>query len=151
MSNGFDPVAFAAGIGAGQEAANRANSAAQNAEHAAELARIQADASKNIAAGAQDTALALAVAVKKGQTEISQKWIPYGVRMNASIFAGRARTNDLIAALKASDPTNADRIIADAEKHLHEEYARLTKPGSEELRKIHEETLREAEEGRLDR
>lgn len=146
MSNngGFDPVSFSAGIGMGQEATNRANSAAQNAEHAAAMARIEAT-------GAQDSALALAVAARARQVEIEQKWIPYGVQMQASIFARRVQKEELIAALKAADPTNADRIVQETEQHVHAEYARLTEPGSEALRKINEEVHRKAEEGRLDR
>lgn len=141
---GFDPVAFSAGVGAGEEATNRANSAAQNAEQAAAMARIDAT-------GAQDTAMLLAVALKNERQAVAQKWIPYGVRMNASIFANKTQKEDLIAALKASDPTNADRIVQASEKHADEVYAQITQPGSEALKMINEQTLREAEEGRLDK
>jgi|GEM_PF-2898805 len=155
---GFDPVSFSAGIGAGQEATNRANSAAQNAEHdaamariQAESARIQADSARSSANTSQDVAMIAMMGVQAKQNEINKKWIPYGVRMQASIFANRTQKEDLIAALKATDPTNADRIVAESEKRADAEYARLTAPGSEALKMINETVQRKAEEGRLDR
>jgi len=147
---GFDPVAFSAGIGAGEEATNRANSAAQNAEHAAAMARIQEGAARDSAKSSQDVAMIAMMGVQAKQAEINNKWIPYANKLQASIFARRTEKEDLIAALKASDPTNADRIVAEAEQHANAEFARI-KTDPEALRKIHEKTLIGAEESRIDK
>lgn len=146
----FDPVSFSAGIGAGQEATNRANNAAQNAEHAAAMARIQADSARSSANTSQDVAMIAMMGVQAKQAEINQKWIPYANKLQVSIIARRAEKEDLIAALKAADPTNADRIIEKANQHAVSEFERI-KADPEALKKIQEETLRKAEEGRLDR
>ena len=128
----FDPVSHAAGIGAGQEAGQRA-------AHAAELATMDAEID---AIKARKKAEAL-------QNEIYNKWIPYGVRLRASLMARRVEKDELIAALKAGDPTNADRVVQEAAQRVPEEYARLTVSNSKELREVNDIVKAEAEAGRL--
>ena len=149
----FDPVSHAAGIGAGQEAGQRA-------AHDAELATMQAKRATSAAEiseeGAHDRSMVLAIGLgnerKKTaelQNEIQNKWIPYGVRLKASIMANRVEREDLIAALKAGDPTNADRIVQAADEHAVQEYDRLGIPNSKELREVNDIVKAEAEAGRL--
>jgi len=139
--SGFDPASFGAGFGAGQEAANRAASAAK-----ADVERAQKQVEKS-----GEIALAGVIAAVELKNEINNKWIPYANRLKASIFANRVQKEDLIAALKNADPTNVDRIVQESEKHADDEYDRITKPGSEEAKKIIEIVRKEAEEGRLDK
>jgi len=149
----FDPVSHAAGIGAGQEAGQRA-------AHAAELATMQAKRATSAAEiseeGAHDRSMVLAIGLgnerKKTaelQNEIYNKWIPYGVRLQAGLMARRVQREDLIAALKAGDPTNADRIVQAADEHAVQEYDRLTISNSKELREVNDIVKAEAEAGRL--
>jgi len=149
----FDPVSHAAGIGAGQEAGQRA-------AHDAELATMQAKRATSAAEiseeGAHDRSMVLAIGLgnerKKTaelQNEIQNKWIPYGVRLKASIMANRVEREDLIAALKAGDPTNVERIVQEADKLSDVEYDRLTVSNSKELREVNDIVKAEAEAGRL--
>lgn len=101
-------------------------------------------------AEAQDDILRERSRAEALKNDVHQKWIPYANRLQASIFAGRTQKDDLIAALKAADPTNADRIVEEAKQHALAEYDRM-KADPEALKMINEQTLREAEEGRLDR
>ena len=145
----FDPVSHAAGIGAGEEAASRLRGAVQGAEHNAAMSRIEAE-------GAQKNMMAVAMALKlernktaELQNEIYNKWIPYGVRLRASLMAGRVEKNHLIAALKESDPTNVERIAQEAVKLSGVEYARLGTSNSAALREVNDIVKAEAEAGRL--
>jgi len=149
----FDPVSHAAGIGAGQEAGQRA-------AHDAELATMQAKRATSAAEiseeGAHDRSMVLAIGLgnerKKTaelQNEIYNKWIPYGVRLRASLMAGRVEKNHLIAALKESDPTNVERIAQEAVKLSGVEYARLGTSNSAALREVNDIVKAEAEAGRL--
>jgi len=147
----FDPVSHAAGIGAGEEAASRLRGAVQGAEHNAAMSRIEAE-------GAQKNMMAVAMALKlernktaELQNEIYNKWIPYGVQLKSSLMARRVQREDLIAALKAGDPTNADRIVQAADEHAVQEYDRLGIPNSKELREVNDIVKAEAEAGRLDK
>jgi len=153
MKMAFDPVSHAAGIGAGQEAGQRA-------AHDAELATMQAKRATSAAEiseeGAHDRSMVLAIGLgnerKKTaelQNEIQNKWIPYGVRLKASIMANRVEREDLIAALKAGDPTNVERIVQEADKLSDVEYDRLTVSNSKELREVNDIVKAEAEAGRL--
>ena len=83
------------------------------------------------------------------QNEIQNKWIPYVVRLKASIMANRVEREDLIAALKAGDPTNVERIVQEADKLSDVEYDRLTVSNSKELREVNDIVKAEAEAGRL--
>ena len=121
----FDPASFGGGYGAGQGAGQRA---AYDADIDAIKARKKAEALQN---------------------EIHNKWIPYGVRLRASLMARRVEKDELIAALKAGDPTNADRVVQEAAQRVPEEYARLTASSSKELREVNDIVKAEAEAGRL--
>jgi len=156
----FDPISHAAGIGAGQEAGQRAAHAAElaelNAKGDADIARIHANGAQQSAAASQQTAMIAMVALKlekdktaELQNEIYNKWIPYGVRLQAGLMARRVQREDLIAALKAGDPTNADRIVQEADEHAVKEYDRLTVSNSKELREVNDIVKAEAEAGRL--
>ena len=83
------------------------------------------------------------------QNEIHNKWIPYGVRLRASLMARRVEKDELIAALKAADSVNADRVVQEAAQRVPEEYARLTVSNSKELREVNDIVKAEAEAGRL--
>jgi len=83
------------------------------------------------------------------QNEVYNKWIPYGVALRASLMARRVQKDDLIAALKAGDPTNADRIVQASEERTQAEYDRLTASNSKELREVNDIVKAEAEAGRL--
>jgi len=144
----FDPISHAAGIGAGQEVASRLRGAAQDAEHNAAMSDIKAK-------GAQDNVMALAVALKKErdekaalENEIQNKWIPYGVQLRASIMATRVEKADLIDALKAGDPTHAERIAQEAMHHRDGEYDRIVND-PKTVGEVREVVLKEAEAGRL--
>ncbi len=144
----FDPISHAAGIGAGQEAASRLRGAAQDAEHNAAMSDIKAK-------GAQNNVMALAVALKKErdenaalQNEIHNKWIPYGVRLRASIMARQVEKEDLIDALKAGDPSNAERIAQEALQHRKGDYDRIVND-PKAVGEVREVVLKEAEAGRL--
>ena len=156
----FDPVSHAAGIGAGQEAGQRAAHAAElaelNAKGDADIARIHANGAQQSAAASQQTAMIAMVALKlekdktaELQNEIHNKWIPYGVRLRASLMARRVEKDELIAALKAADSVNADRVVQEAAQRVPEEYARLTVSNSKELREVNDIVKAEAEAGRL--
>ena len=142
----FDPASFGGGYGAGQGAGQRAAHAAQN----------EASAAKIEAAGAMGGLMKVAEALGNErranaelQNEIHNKWIPYGVALRASLMARRVQKDDLIAALKAGDPTNADRIVQAADEHAVQEYDRLTVSNSKELREVNDIVKAEAEAGRL--
>jgi len=156
----FDPISHAAGIGAGQEAGQRAAHAAElaalNAKGDADIARIHANGAQQSAAASQQTAMIAMVALKlekdktaELQNEIHNKWIPYGVRLRASLMARRVEKDELIAALKAADSVNADRVVQEAAQRVPEEYARLTVSNSKELREVNDIVKAEAEAGRL--
>jgi len=156
----FDPVSHAAGIGAGQEAGQRAAHAAElaalNAKGDADIARIHANGAQQSAAASQQTTMIAVVALKlekdktaELQNEVYNKWIPYGVALRASLMARRVQKDDLIAALKAGDPTNADRIVQASEERTQAEYDRLTASNSKELREVNDIVKAEAEAGRL--
>jgi len=130
----FDPASFGGGYGAGQGAGQRAADAAELATMDAEIDALKA---RNKA--------------KVLQNEIHNKWIPYGVRLQAGLMARRVQREDLIAALKAGDPTNADRIVQAADEHAVQEYDRLTVSNSKELREVNDIVKAEAEAGRLDK
>ncbi|GAB5604154.1 hypothetical protein [Sideroxyarcus sp. TK5] len=148
----FDPISHAAGIGAGQEAGQRR-------AHAAELEALEAMEAKNIAERSAeeyaDTALILAVALNQErnnnaalQDEIKNKWIRYGVRLRASIMARQVEKEYLIAALKASDPSNAERMAQEAEQHSTTEYNRIAND-PKSVGEVREVVLKEAGAGRL--
>ncbi len=155
----FDPISHAAGIGAGQEAGQRRAHAseleAMRAKNDAEAAQSDAALARINANSAHESSMAAMIMLKMErdknaalQNEIQNKWIPYGVRLKASIMAIRVERADLIEALKAGDPANADRIAQEAVQHRDGEYDRIAND-PKAVGEVREVVLKEAEAGRL--
>jgi hypothetical protein len=126
---GFDPISHAAGIGTGQQQGRI------EGEIAADNARTRARIAESDAEGARNNATALAMAFAKQRNEIAYRWIPYSVRLKASIMANRIERQTLIDELRRLDPDNAENIIRQADKNSDIEYDRIAK-SPDELEKI---------------
>lgn len=135
----FDPISHAAGIGAGQEMANSKAGVA--------LAR-ERQRSLETSGQAAIAIVAMGERIESLENEIKNKWIPYGVRLRASIMARQVEKADLIDALKAGDPSNAERIAQEADQHRVGEYDRIAND-PKAVGEVREVVLKEAEAGRL--
>lgn len=135
----FDSISHAAGVGAGQEMANGSAGVALARERQRSLETSGQAAIAIVAMGERIEAL---------ESEIHNKWIPYGVRLRASIMARQVEKEDLIEALKTGDPSNADRIAQEALQHRKGEYDRIVNDPKAVV-EVREVVLKEAEAGRL--
>jgi len=147
MSN-IDPVSIAAGIGAGQEMGRR------EGEMAADAARTRAEIAEIHAGGAREAALMVTAALQKErrekavlENEIHNRWIPYGVRLKASIIANKIERQTLIDELRRLDPANVDVIAARAAQNADVEYDRQAQGA--ELAEVNRLVREESEAGRL--
>ena len=120
---GFDPVSFSAGIGAGQESANRANADKAVAEkalrdetaHSLDLGNKQLDLGVSVVNFLNRTKV-LDAENKALKVEVSQRWIPYAVTLRASLVARKVEREALVDALKQLDPANAEAIVKKADE-----------------------------------
>jgi len=58
--------------------------------------------------------------VEKLDGKISNYWIPYAVKKNARLFAGKVDKEKFIATIRRLNPDNAEYLIQEAEKRLNE-------------------------------
>ena len=147
----FDPISHAAGIGAGQVQGRI------EGDIAADKARTRAKIAENDADSARDTSIVIATVLGKERKEkaalandVANRWIPYGVRMKASIIANRVERQTLIDELKRLDPVNAENIIRQADQNSDIEYTRIAKSPAE-LAEIKRMVQEESEAERLDK
>jgi len=155
MGNNLDPVSIAAGIGAGQEIGRReAGIATDAARTRADIAEIHARSAGEQArvAGANAVAVGIALVQERNrnealENEIHNRWIPYGIRLKASIIARKVEREILIEELKKANPANADAIIQHADQARLAEYDHQTKGA--ELAEVNRLVREESEAGRL--
>jgi len=57
--------------------------------------------------------------VEKLDGKISNYWIPYAVKKNASLSTRKVDKEDLIATIRRLNPDNAEYLIQEAEKRLN--------------------------------
>ena len=130
---GFDAVSFSAGIGAGQESANRGKEALQHeqARHQGELLakdtllRDEQKHSGDIVGASAGIAMAAVGLMTKNRAlekDINQRWIPYAVTLRASLVARKVEREVLVDALKRLDPANVAAIEKKADEAADASY-----------------------------
>lgn len=122
---GLDLPSFGAGLAVGRR--NSVKSPQQ-----LELERIQRKGDHEQALRDIDSKSQLATTLVTLKTEnlqldgeIKNRWIPYAVRLRASLIAGKAQRSDLIAILRELNPENAEYLIEESKKRAAEKYDEL--------------------------
>lgn len=107
------------------------------------IANVASTSELNSSAKSNDKLLAIAV-VEKNPLEPAGKlgdgisrWVPYGVKSNASLISRKVPKEELFSEIRRLDPVNAEKRIQRAKDMLNEEYdeIRIGQPRQEMVEK----------------